>query len=132
MLFAQTNVPTAPEIDQAKTWLDKIAAFNEYLNGAPLGVLLFGFAVGIGLLLRVWHQFPNRHIPAILIAFTILFFCLGAPRGELVLRIWIIRNILIGAIIGIAAFFAHKFIIKKFPSLAEPNGDTHFTPKPPE
>jgi len=127
-IFAQSTVPNP---DEAKGWLDKIAAFNDYLNGAPLGVLLFGFAVGIGLLLRAWHQFPNRHIPAILIAFTILFFCLGAPRGELILRIWIIRNILIGAIIGILAFFAHKFVANKYPSLADSNGDTTVTPKPP-
>lgn len=125
-LFAQA-IPTTAE--QAKGWVDKIAAINEYLIGAPLGVLLFVFAIGGGLLLRIWHQFPNRHIPVILIAFTTVFFCFGAPRGELALRIWIIRNILIGSIIGLLAFFAHRLIARRYPALSA-NDDTNFLPKP--
>ena len=113
----------------AKGWLGKLAELNDYLIGAPVGILLFFFAIGIALMMRKWSVFPNRAImPSIVVSTTILF-CAGAPRGELEIRLWVVRNILIGAIIGVAAIFAHLWVAKKLPSVFDSEPEP---PKKPE
>ena len=113
---------------QITGWLEKVGKFNDYLAGAPLGVLMFFFAIAVALMLRAWHPFPNRFIgPVIWLGCTVLF-CLCAPRGELELRLWVGRNFLIGSIIGIAAYFLHGVIARRIPFFNQ--NDTTFTTKP--
>lgn len=94
--------------------MNTLLQFNEQLNGAPFGVLIFFFVIGCGYVLKSLKRVPNNFIPFAVIVAATLLFMLGAPaRGEISLRIWLVRNFLIGFTIGFLAWLAHRLVLKR-------------------
>jgi len=120
-------------LNQLLQWLDKI-------QGLSAVALVFLSCIVVGYALRFIKRFPNDGIPVVVILWGALAMLIIAdPRASTMpARIWTTRNLLVGLIIGLAAWMAHNFILakledfiaKKIPSL----GDTAFfnrKPAPP-
>lgn len=79
------------------------------LYGLPGYVLVYLLCLGLGFALKKSKWFPNEGIPLTIILVGAVFTCLIAdPRGDtLPLRVWIVKNVVFGALIGIAAWATH-------------------------
>lgn len=94
--------------------METLLKFNEQLNGAPFGVLIFCFVIGCGYVMKSIERIPNNWIPFTVILVATALFMAGAPaRGEMSLRVWLVRNFLIGFTIGFMAWLAHRLVLKR-------------------
>lgn len=95
------------------TWLIDL---NNQLYGAPSGVLVAAFAVALGYLLKTLPKFNNAYIPFFVVVFCTIIFMLIAPMRavDVSIRVWLVRNFVIGFIIGFAAWQFHSQILKRF------------------
>ena len=95
--------------------MDEILKWNEQLIGAPSGVLLAGFAIALGYVLKTIPAFNNKFIPLIVVCFCTVGFMLIAPArpADMALRIWLARNFIIGFIIGFAAWTLHAQLLRR-------------------
>ena len=93
--------------------MNTLIEFNDKLMGAPSGVLVFLFCIGIGYGLKMLKKFPNDGIPvAVMLVGCIAFAVLAPSDPKVELRIWIGRSVIIGWVIGTAAWLFHKFVLK--------------------
>jgi RsiW-degrading membrane proteinase PrsW (M82 family) len=94
--------------------MDELVKLNEQLMGAPSGILLAAFAIALGYVLK-FSQFPNNRIPLVVVVVCTIGFMLIAPDpGEIKPRIWLVRNFIIGFIIGFVAWTFHAQILRRF------------------
>lgn len=117
-------------IDQVIAWLNK-------LNGAPAVALVFLSCIVLGYILRFIKRFPNDGIPVAVVLWggIVMSIIADTRPSNQSLRVWIVRNVLVGMGIGFFAWLAHKLLISKiedwignmFPSLS---GTTFFRRKP--
>lgn len=78
------------------------------LYGLPGFVSVYVFCLGFGFALKRTHWFPNDAIPLIVILWGSVWNALIADsRGELPIRVWIVKNIVFGAVIGFLAWLTH-------------------------
>lgn len=97
-------------IDKALSYLDK-------LQGLPGVALVFLSAIVIGYAWRFipakW--FPNQAIPVAVIVWGAFAMSLiaDARASTMPLRVWILRNLIIGAVIGFAAWLTHNLILSR-------------------
>jgi len=103
---------------------EKVNHYNDVLMGAPIGVLIFIFCIVASYMLVWIPAINNKWIPGIILAIGIGGFMLAAPRGELPLRIWVVKNFIMGFIIAGAAWFIHNRRLKKL------EGETPAADKP--
>ena len=93
-------------INTALQYLDKI-------QGLSAVALVFLSCIVIGYVLRLIKSFPNEGIPVVVIlwgALVMLF--IADPRATTMpARVWTVRNILVGLIIGMAAWVSHKMVL---------------------
>ena len=96
--------------------MQTIIEINAQLYGAPSGVLVAAFAIALGYLLKTVPVFPNRYIPLVVVGFCTIAFMLIAPAkaAESTTRIWLVRNFIIGFIIGFAAWMFHAQLLRRF------------------
>lgn len=94
--------------------LDSITVMLGKLYGLPSGVLLLFACLIIGYILRCIGSFPNKGIPVVVTLCGGLFFPLLATfDGKTPLRIWVIRNVFIGLIIGFISWITHNKFLSK-------------------
>ena len=96
--------------------MSQIIQWNEQLYGAPSGVLLAAFAIALGYLLKSLPKFNNQYIPFVVVSLCTIGFMLIAPARtpDMALRIWLVRNFIIGFIIGFAAWTFHAQLLRRF------------------
>ena len=103
---------------------------NDQLYGAPSGVLLMFFAIALGYLLKTIPGFNNKWIPLVVVVVGTAGFMLAAPSrpADMALRIYLVRNFLIGFVIGFAAWTFHAQVLKRLiDSKIFPNNETNET-----
>lgn len=94
-------------------WLNSATEMLGKLNGAPGYVLVFVSCIALGYVLRNVKRFPNDGIPVAIMLWGGMFNMLIAHDEPIALRIWIARNLILGVIIGVAAWLIHKYGISK-------------------
>jgi hypothetical protein len=96
-------------------WLDSaIAALNK-LEGLPAAALVMGSCIVLGYVLRFIKAFPNDGIPVAVILWGSVAMSLvaDARASSMTLRMWIVRNVLVGSVIGLLAWLLHKTLISR-------------------
>lgn len=99
------------EIERVSEWLSK-------LYGLPGYACVLVFCVILGYILKSSKRFPNDGIPLVLFLAGMIFNSLIADplADSLSLRVWLVKNAVIGGIIGGMAWVAHYQWIKRFKS----------------
>lgn len=100
--------------------LDQLIQWNDRLLGMPSGVLVLLLVFGFNCVFYYAEFFPNKKIPLFsIISGAVLYFLLSWKVGATTLEapIWVTKNLVIGAIIGIAAWifslrYGQKIIVK--------------------
>lgn len=123
-------------MSQVNEWLNQVSEALATLYGLPSIVLVFILCLGLGYFLKTQRWCPNDKIPLIVIAFGVGFLPLISDwrSSPLPLRIWLVRNVVVGFIVGLAAWLTHNKILKRFedsangkPPVVEPPA-----PRPPD
>jgi len=111
-------------------WLDKI-------QGLSAGALVLLSCVVLGYVLRFIKKFPNDGIPVVVILWgAVAMLMLADPRAtSMPARVWTLRNLIIGLVIGLLAWFIHNFALKKLEDFIaskfpDRSSDTTFFNKP--
>jgi len=93
--------------------IEKSIAFLNSLYGLPAAALVFGSCVVWGYILRFIKRFPNDGIPVAVVLWGGIVMSLVADSraSSMPLRVWVVRNIMVGLIIGLLAWLAHKTIL---------------------
>jgi len=107
-------------------WIGSITSEIDKLNNLSAGALVFASCIAFGYLLRFIKSFPNDRIPLAVVACGAICCMCAAPRTELELRIWLVRNLLVGIVIGFAAWLSHNLILSRIEDrlgLFAPKGD---------
>jgi len=117
-------------------YLNSLLSALDKIQGLSAAALICFGCIVLGYILRFIKKFPNDGIPVAVILFgSAMMLFLADPRPTAMpARIWSVRNLLVGAIIGFVAWMLHKvvlskieeYIAKKFPDL---NDTTFFTNK---
>lgn len=119
-------------------WLNGILSYLDKLEGLPAAALIFLACIALGYMLRFIKPFPNSAIPVVVILFGALsmLFLADARPTTMPARIWTVRNLLVGLIIGFAAWIAHKLILSRIENLIgsklPSTGDSTFFAKAPD
>lgn len=97
-----------------ETQLDSITAMLGKLYGLPSGMLVLLTCLIVGYILKKFESFPNDGIPVCVILWGGLFFPVMCEfDGKTPLRIWILRNVFIGLVIGFLAWLFHNKFLSK-------------------
>jgi hypothetical protein len=105
--------------------METLIKLNDQLAGAPAGVLVVFFCIAIGYLLKGISLFRNRYIPLVVVVCSTGLFMALSPTREpnVLLRIWLTRNFIVGFILGFAAWALHKALLQhiedKIPGLRD-------------
>ncbi len=80
------------------------------LNGLPGYALVFLLCLGMGFLLKTVTRFPNDAIPLAVVLMGAIFNSLIADTkaDNIPFRLWIFKNAIVGAIVGLCAWGIHK------------------------
>lgn len=92
-----------------------IDALNK-IEGAPAIALVLLSCLAVGYALRFIRRFPNDGIPVAVILWGAAFMPLLSDfrtSGIQSLRVWIIRNLVVGLIVGFVAWLVHNLILSK-------------------
>jgi hypothetical protein len=93
--------------------MDQIIEWNNKLLNAPAGVIVGLVCIALGYVGKMTKPFPNRFIPAAVMACgSILFTLLTWQKGIDVPTVT--RNACIGFFIGFVSWLVHRLIIKRF------------------
>lgn len=94
--------------------LDSITTFLGTLYNLPSGTLVALTCLIFGYVLRYFQNFPKNAIPLAVILWGALWFpVLCSFDGKTPIRIWLIRNVFIGLVIGFAAWMLHNKFLSK-------------------
>lgn len=104
----QTNdVTAAPVTAGANDTFNWLVTWNNKLLGAPSGVLVVVLLFLFDSVLYYAEFFPNRNIPVFSIVVGGLIYsliCVRPVDASLPLRVWVVKNIVLGCIFGAAAW----------------------------
>jgi hypothetical protein len=102
------NTNQLNQIDDVLSNLDK-------LQGASAVTLVFLSCIVVGYILRFIKPFPNNAIPVVVVLWGGMFMSLIASgrATTMPMHVWVIRNALVGLIIGGAAWIAHYVVISR-------------------
>lgn len=110
--------------EQLDSWLGTLNGMLSQLWGLPYLTVVFILCFSFGLVLKYSKWFPDEAIPfAVIVLGGVFAPLLADPRADtLPLRIWVAKNIVVGMIVGMGTWAAHKFLVKplaeRFPWLA--------------
>lgn len=95
--------------------LDSVIAWLNQLYGLPAATLVFASCIVLGYALRFVKRFPNDGIPVAVILWggIAMSAVADARASNMSLRVWVVRNILVGMVIGMVAWLAHKIILSR-------------------
>ena len=96
-------------------WLNQLVEFLNQLYGLPGIALVALLCLAGGYALRLCKCFPNEAIPLVLVVLGAALLPLISDFREsaLPLRIWLVRNVIVGALIGLSTWLFHKVILKR-------------------
>ena len=117
-LLMPFNVVVAAETAQTPSVVDSTLGVLDTLYGLPGNALVALTCIVLGYVLRLVRKFPNEGIPLACILWGMVCNPLvadPASAGQSI-RIWIVRNILVGAIVGAVSWLSHKLILSKLES----------------
>jgi len=93
--------------------VQQLLQLDTWLNALPNGALTVVICLAIGYLLK-WLPFvDNRWIPVSVILCGALVYSLLATRGEIPVRVFVVKSIGFGLVAGVLAWLAHNLIIKR-------------------
>lgn len=94
--------------------LDQIVQFLNKLQGLPAIALVFVGCLAFGYLLRFVKSFPNSAIPvAVILMGAVIYPLIADDQNSISLRVWIVRNCMIGLGVGLISWLAHFFVFSK-------------------
>lgn len=115
-------------MNQVEDTLSKTVDWLQKLDGAPAIALVLFTCIMLGTILRFVRKFPNDGIPVAVVLWGGLFYPLiASDNNDITLRVWLVRNVLIGLIAGFVAWLVHKAIISRLEKRFL--GDTEFIDK---
>lgn len=96
-------------IEMLDSTLKQVTDLLGKLYGLPGYVSVFLFCLAFGYALKRSKWCPNDAIPALVIGWGSIWTTLIAdPRADtLPLRVWVVKNVVFGALVGCAAWIAH-------------------------
>ena len=96
-------------------WINQVVDLLNKLYGLPGIALVALMCLLGGYALRLCKCFPNNGIPLVVVIFgaAILPLISDFRSSPLPLRVWLVRNILVGALIGLCTWLFHNSVIKK-------------------
>lgn len=117
------NTNSIPYLDEAIKW-------SESLSNAPAAVLVFLMCIASGYVWKAIRVFPNRFTPlVVMIVGAVLL--MGLTWASNSTGPVILRNAVVGFIIGFAAWLAHRLILKRIEDrFGKVTDDTEFVEKP--
>ena len=85
------------------------------LYGLPGGLLVLLSCLVVGYFLRIWKAFPNSAIPVVVVLWGPVFNMLIADplADKLTIRIWLVKNFLVGVVIGGLAWLVHNKLLSR-------------------
>jgi Phage holin family Hol44, in holin superfamily V len=101
-------------IESINTWLEQIVSVLGKLYGVPGYALVFLTCVVAGYVVKVLPNVPNNVIPWLLVGIgPILNMMVADTRAdEFPIRIWIVKNFIIGFLISGGAMWFHRKFLK--------------------
>ena len=95
--------------------IDNVLSNLDKLQGASAVTLVFLSCIVVGYILRFIKAFPNNGIPVVVVLWGGMFMGLIASGRSttMPMHVWVIRNMLVGLIIGGAAWIAHYVVISR-------------------
>ena len=94
--------------------LEAVSVALQQLGGAPAGLLVMFGCIVLGYCLKMVKRFPNQAIPLAVILFgAVVYPIIADTNNAFTLRVWLVRNVLIGLVIGLLAWMLHNQVIKR-------------------
>lgn len=102
-------------MQEAGQKLDQLSELLNQLYGLPAIALVGILCLMAGWLLKTQSWFPNDGIPLVVILLGGAFLPLMSDwlSSKLPFRIWLVRNLVVGCIVGAGAWLMHKTVIKR-------------------
>ena len=102
-------------IEQLNGTLEQVTDLLGKLYGIPGYVLVFISCIVVGYVFRVVKTFPNSAIPYVAILWGPVFnMVIADPNADdLPIRIWLVKNFLVGFIIAGGAWAFHNKLLKR-------------------
>lgn len=96
-------------------YLGQLERVNDYLTGAPAGILTIVICIVAGWGLKMVKRFPNEAIPLVVLLVGAVWFMLMAPSkaADMPTRIWLARNFAIGVGLAFIAWAVHKLVLSR-------------------
>lgn len=102
-------------MNEAESILETITDYLQKLEGAPAVVLVCLSGLVLGFILKRLKNFPNNGIPICVILWGgIVYPLIADANNDLTLRVWLIRNLMIGVITGFLTWLLHNKILKRY------------------
>lgn len=97
-------------------YIDQIVSALNKLYGLPAVALVAFSCIVVGYIIRYVRSIDNSAIPVVVILWGALAMSLVADSraNNMSLRVWVVRNILVGLAIGFISWMAHRYVIKRF------------------
>lgn len=98
-----------------KEWIENIIGSLNQLEGISAVSLVFLSCIAVGYVVRSIKRIDNSSIPAIVTLWGVVFMGLVANSRatDMSLRVWLVRNVLVGAVVGVASVLMHKLVLKR-------------------
>lgn len=114
-LAQATNVISTTDIAAADGLISQLFKILNSVYGLPAAAMVGISCIVLGYVLRIIQAFPNKAIPVACILWSMVATPLIAdpPPAGTVLRVWLVRNILSGAIVGALAWLTHNKLLKQ-------------------
>ena len=117
--------------DLLENSLDQITHSLQSLAGAPASTLIIIGCIILGFVLKRIKIFPNDAIPVVVVLTgAVLYPLIADDRNDLPLRVWIIRNALLGLAHGFAAWLIHNQVLSRIMPKKESGETTVIEKKP--
>lgn len=124
--------------ESIESLIESIVVHLQKLEGAPAVAILLVGCIIFGYLLKVIPMFPNNAIPmSVILSGAIVYPIMSDARNPMPLRVWMVRNVIIGLTIGFVAWMLHNKVLSRiedrlglFNKPKEPN-ETKPDPAPP-
>lgn len=102
-------------MDTLNDWLTELTDALNALYGLPGIALVALLCLVGGYVLKLQRWFPNEAIPLALVLMGggLLPLVSDWAGSNLPFRIWLVRNLIVGCLIGLGTWLGHKLVIKR-------------------
>lgn len=100
-------------MDTIESYIDQAVDLLQKLNGLPAIALVAISCLVVGYVLRFIKKFPNDAIPVVVTIWGMWYAVVADANNTIPLRVWTVRNLLIGLVVGFLAWLFHNLILSK-------------------